>query len=101
VSCRILPLPLVEYIKSFLNTGIYIPPSHLTAGTSSSILHISRLLFILDPQRSFRFILVDTSDQFKPDYWSRVVAVFTTGQTWQFKNCKWSDQQELFRNVLG
>jgi parafibromin len=56
----------------------------------------------MDPSpRLVRFILVDTPDQFKPDYWNRVVAVFTTGQTWQFKSYKWRDPQELFRHVLG
>lgn len=30
-----------------------------------------------------------------------MVAVFTTGQTWQFKSYKWRDPQELFRHVLG
>jgi parafibromin len=44
---------------------------------------------------------VDSPDQFKPDYWNRVVAVFTTGQTWQFRGYKWREPQELFGHVLG
>lgn len=48
-----------------------------------------------------RFILVETSDNFKPDYWSRVVAVFTTGQAWQFKGYKWQNPAELFSHALG
>jgi parafibromin len=48
-----------------------------------------------------RFILVEGPEQFKPEYWSRVVAVFTTGQSWQFKNYKWSHPNELFRHVPG
>ena len=51
--------------------------------------------------RPIRFIIVDTPEQFKPEYWSRVVAVFTTGQKWQFKSYKWSDPSELFRNTMG
>ena len=90
-------------IKSFLDGGTYIPPDNALAGSSNSanILHISRLLPSIDPQRPLRFILVDTPEQFKPDYWSRVVAVFTTGQTWQFKSYKWQAPPELFKNVLG
>ena len=38
---------------------------------------------------------------FKPDYWSRVVAVFTTGQAWQFKSYKWQSPPDLFSHVLG
>jgi parafibromin len=48
-----------------------------------------------------RFILVDSPEQFKPEYWGRVVAVFTTGQTWQFKSYKWSNPTDLFRHTLG
>jgi parafibromin len=44
---------------------------------------------------------VDTPEQFKPEYWSRVVAVFTTGQMWQFKSYKWQQPTELFRNTMG
>lgn len=30
-----------------------------------------------------------------------MVAVFTTGQQWQFKSYKWSNPQELFSKVAG
>lgn len=92
-------------IKSFLDAGVYIPAndsSHAAAsGNTATILHIQRSLPSIDPTRPFRFILVDTPDQFKPDYWNRVVAVFTTGQTWQFKSYKWQSAQELWRHALG
>ncbi|KAL6717234.1 accessory factor associated with RNA polymerase II [Lecanora helva] len=91
-------------IKSFLESGTYIPPDSALAGSSgatANILHVSRLLPSIDTQRPFRFILVDTPEQFKPDYWNRVVAVFTTGQTWQFKSYKWQNAPDLFKNALG
>ncbi|KAL8991914.1 MAG: hypothetical protein Q9169_007536 [Polycauliona sp. 2 TL-2023] len=86
-------------IKSFLHDGLYTPPQ--TSSSQANILHLTRLLPTIDPHRPLRFILVDTPEQFKPDYWSRVVAVFTTGQTWQFKGYKWQDPRELFKEVLG
>lgn len=86
-------------IKSFLDSGVYIPPDSTSA--NANILHISRLLPTIDAQRPLRFILVDTPEQFKPDYWSRVVAVFTTGQTWQFKSYKWQSPPDLFSHALG
>lgn len=91
-------------IKSFLESGVYIPPDSSLAGSSgqtATILHLTRLLPSIEPHRPLRFILVDTPEQFKPDYWSRVVAVLTTGQTWQFKSYKWQTAPELFKNVLG
>lgn len=90
-------------IKSFLESGTYVPSdsASLTSSASASILHVSRLLPSIDAARAMRFIIVDTPEQFKPEYWSRVVAVFTTGQVWQFKSYKWQDPQELFRHTLG
>lgn len=86
-------------VKSFLNNGIYTAPDSSSA--APNLLHLTRLLPSIDHSRPLRFILVDTPDQFKPDYWSRVVAVFTTGQTWQFKSYKWTQPQELFTHALG
>ncbi|KAL3418242.1 Cdc73 family RNA pol II accessory factor [Phlyctema vagabunda] len=90
-------------IKSFLEGGTYIPAdsSGSSSSSSASILHISRLLPSIDSTRPIRFIIVDTPEQFKPEYWSRVVAVFTTGQVWQFKSYKWQQPTELFRHTLG
>ncbi|AEO55274.1 hypothetical protein MYCTH_2298931 [Thermothelomyces thermophilus ATCC 42464] len=84
--------------KSFLEGGRYTPPDH---SSTSTMLHVSRLVKDIDPSRPMRFILVEGPEQFKPEYWNRVVAVFTTGQTWQFKNYRWSNPSELFKHVLG
>lgn len=65
------------------------------------MLQISRVLPTIDPHRPTRFILVESPENFKPDYWNRVVAVFTTGQAWQFKGYKWAQPQDLFNKVLG
>ena len=88
-------------IRSFLEKGVYSPPDSSSLAASTSVLHISRTLPGVDPSRALRFILVDSTEQFKPDYWNRVVAVFTTGQAWQFKGYKWQSPQELFSHVLG
>ncbi|TKA68094.1 hypothetical protein B0A49_04043, partial [Cryomyces minteri] len=87
---------------SFLTDGLYVPPTHASLSSSTAtILHVSRLLPSIDAARPLRFVLVDTPDQFKPDYWNRVVAVFTTGQTWQFKGYRWQQPAELFAHALG
>ncbi|KIW55968.1 hypothetical protein PV05_04671 [Exophiala xenobiotica] len=89
-------------VKTFLDTGLYVPPDHptLSTQTTANLLHITRTLHSLG-EKPYRFILVDSPEQFKPDYWSRVVAVFTTGQVWQFRGYKWREPQELFGHVLG
>ncbi|KAL4986370.1 RNA pol II accessory factor, Cdc73 family-domain-containing protein [Aspergillus falconensis] len=107
-------------VRSFLGDGVFVPPDHPTLAMSSSaasnILYIHRPLGISDPSSSSsralssqghharkptRFILVDSTANFKPDYWQRLVAVFTTGQTWQFKSYKWSSPPELFKHASG
>lgn len=70
-------------------------------GAMSNMLHVQRIIPSIDPNRPMRFILVEGPEAFKPEYWNRIVAVLTTGQTWQFKNYKWSDPNELFKHTLG
>ncbi|KAK5987930.1 Cell division control protein 73 [Cladobotryum mycophilum] len=87
-------------------------PIILLSPSASSLLRMSnarsfledgkfRIIPAIDPNRPMRFILVEGSEQFKPEYWNRIVAVFTTGQTWQFKNYKWSNPNDLFKHTMG
>ncbi|GKU05514.1 cell division control protein 73 [Fusarium langsethiae] len=86
-------------VRSFLEDGKFVPTD--ASGTTATMLHVQRLVPSIDPNRPMRFILVEGSEAFKPEYWNRIVAVLTTGQTWQFKNYKWSDPNELFKHTLG
>jgi parafibromin len=85
--------------RSFLEGGRFAPADN--TATMPNLLHLSRVLRDIDPTRPMRFVLVEGADQFKPEYWNRVVAVFTTGQAWQFKSYKWTTPAELFRRVPG
>jgi parafibromin len=85
--------------RSFLEDGKFVPPD--AGASTASMLHVQRVVRGIDPNRPMRFILVEGPEQFKPEYWNRVVAVFTTGQTWQFKNYKWSSPNELFKHAPG
>src|SRR5690606_37106468 len=67
----------------------------------NNLLKISRSLPNVNAAGPTRFALYDSTSAFQPDFWARVVAVFTTGQAWQFKSYKWSTPSELFRNVRG
>ncbi|KAK7738902.1 accessory factor associated with RNA polymerase II [Diaporthe eres] len=88
----------ISNVRAFLETGRYELPE---SGSTATMLNIMRVMREIDPNRAMRFILVEGPENFKPEYWNRVVAVFTTGQPWQFKNYKWSNPNELFRHVLG
>ncbi|OQE85311.1 hypothetical protein PENNAL_c0024G04422 [Penicillium nalgiovense] len=105
-------------VKSFLEEGIFVPPDHptLSSATDANLVKLERPLRLNGdasnpasassraggkPTRPTKFIVVDGTTNFKPEYWNRLVAVFTTGQTWQFKSYKWSSPPELFKHATG
>jgi parafibromin len=45
--------------------------------------------------------VIDDPTKLKDGEWDHVVAVFATGQAWQFKGWKYSTPVTLFQNVLG
>lgn len=85
-------------IKSFLSEGLYTNPDTSISGLN--MIRLQRHLPTISSQ-PLTFLLVDSPENFRPDYWSRVVAVFTTGQTWQFRDYKWQNPAELFTHALG
>jgi parafibromin len=93
-------------IKAFLQDSIYVDPNtndpalqeHLSDPTAVRNIshHFSKL------NKKFTFLVVNNTDRFtRPEYWDRVVAIFSTGQEWQFKNYKWSNPKELFQKIKG
>ncbi|KTW29290.1 hypothetical protein T552_01245 [Pneumocystis carinii B80] len=91
-------------IKRFLEEGVFVPPEEALQINGGN--RVSELIAISHTSRiakglSYRFVIVQGVDKFRPDYWDRVVCVFTTGQAWQFKEYKWSEPRELFHHVKG
>ena len=89
--------------KTFLSDGVFTPPNTTDSSSTSAsanMIQIQRLLPSISSQ-PLTFILVDSTTSFKPTYWSRVVAIFTTGQLWQFKSYKYTNPAELFANYPG
>ncbi|KAH7062876.1 RNA pol II accessory factor, Cdc73 family-domain-containing protein [Paraphoma chrysanthemicola] len=85
-------------IKQFLDDGVFTPTD--AAATSTNMVRVQRVMPSISTS-PITFILVDSTTSFKPTYWSRVVAIFTTGQTWQFKTYKYSNPAELFSHYPG
>lgn len=85
-------------IKTFLDDGIFTPTD--AASASTNMVRVQRVMPSIS-HSPLTFILVDSTASFKPTYWSRVVAIFTTGQTWQFKTYKYSNPIELFSHYPG
>ncbi|KAL5115172.1 accessory factor associated with RNA polymerase II [Pleosporales sp. CAS-2024a] len=85
-------------VKHFLDDGVFTPAD--TTSASTNMVRVQRVMPAISSS-PLTFILVDSTTSFKPTYWSRVVAIFTTGQTWQFKAYKYSNPAELFSHYPG
>ncbi|KAJ3003828.1 UNVERIFIED_CONTAM: hypothetical protein HDU68_005481, partial [Siphonaria sp. JEL0065] len=48
-----------------------------------------------------QYHVYDSVDRLKPDDWDRIVAVFATGQEWQFKGWKFGPPVNIFAKVRG
>lgn len=87
-------------IKEFLETGRFVEPKpglRPELGVVTISHPSDRLL-----NAAHTIMVVDNVDMFtKPEYWDRVVAIFTTGQAWQFAKYKYSKPEALFQKYAG
>lgn len=91
-------------IKCFLEQGTYIDPNTTDPEQQKLLNHadLTTVTHVFPRVGKLSFMIVNNTDKFtKSEYWDRTCAVFTTGQTWQFKNYKWSKPSELFSNLKG
>jgi parafibromin len=76
-------------VKTFLEEGKFIPPAiaakEAGGGRGPELLHISHKSSRFGG-RAIRYVVVEGTEKFKPDYWERVVCVFTTGNA-SLRNC--------------
>lgn len=91
-------------VKEFLGEGRFVPPEEAIRLSGDS--KAPELVALSHPtsrvrRGELRFVVVDGVDQFKPDYWERVVCIFTTGQAWQFRDYHISEPVKLFHAYKG
>ena len=104
-------------VRALLQDGVFVPPEEARKQAGG----IPELVVTIQsrssdapnrPQgRARRVLVVDSAEAVnrlgtgapgsEQDPWNRVIAVFTTGQLWQFKNYRWTDPRDLFRNAMG
>lgn len=94
-------------VKSFLQNGRFVDVHDPNfSGNTSSAGETNMVQLVRHSKRfnkDIKFVVVSNVEKFfvKPEYWDRVVAVFTTGQEWQFKNYKVNQPNLLFQKVKG
>ena len=86
-------------IKKFLEDSVYVHPRDVAGPHPDVITVVKKLDRFAKP---VKFLIANNTRLFtKPEYWDRVVAVFTTGHAWQFNNYQWSNPSELFQRCKG
>ncbi|CDO93521.1 unnamed protein product [Kluyveromyces dobzhanskii CBS 2104] len=89
----------VANIRQFLEESNYIHPKDLPTSHKDLVTAVKKFDRI---SRPIKFLIVNNTKLFtQPEYWDRVVAVFTTGHEWQFTNYQWSTPAELFQHCKG
>lgn len=87
-------------VKSFFENSEYVE-NDPTKKMANGLVMINHNFSKLTPS-PYQIIVVDNVDIFtKPDYWNRVVAIFTTGQEWQFSKYKYPNPEFLFQRYAG
>lgn len=87
-------------IKQFLQDSDYRSPRELSVNIKEDLVTVEKKFDNIS--RPVRFMIVNNIRMFtKPEYWDRIVAVFTTGHEWQFNNYQWNTPHELFQHCKG
>lgn len=99
VSPATTALISLSNIKAFLEEGRFEPPSMKRPENGVAIIHHESDKLV---PTAHNIMVVDNVDLFtKPEYWDRVVAIFTTGQAWQFAKYKYTKPEALFQKYPG
>lgn len=90
----------IANIKQFLLESNYINPREISVSLKDDLVTLEKKFDKI--HKPIRFLVVNNTRMFtKPEYWDRVVAVFTTGHAWQFNNYQWNTPQALFQHCKG
>ena len=85
----------------FLDKGVYV--SSEDKRKSGAVRGSSAFFTRVDPKtgRAMKYKVMDNPVTLKDEDWAQVVAVFVSGQAWQFKGWKWSNPVDVFKHAMG
>lgn len=89
--------------KDFLLDGVYYSVEEKRKAGATKNRDSDGILLIRELPNGGRLVykVIDDPTKLSDEDWDRVVAVFATGQAWQFKGWKYPSPVTLFQNVLG
>eukprot|EP01033_Poteriospumella_lacustris_P005502 gene5502-3921_t len=86
--------------KKFLEEGTYVKPeAAIEMGAAAKKVDV--VVRRMGGQRVQLYKLIDDPTNLPPEEWSRIAAVFVTGQRWQFNRWRESDPVQLFQQTLA
>lgn len=86
--------------KKFLEEGKYVKPeAAIEMGAAAKKVDV--VVRQMGGQRVQLYKLIDDPTNLPPEEWSRIAAVFVTGQRWQFNRWRESDPVQLFQQTLA
>ncbi|RKP33819.1 RNA pol II accessory factor, Cdc73 family-domain-containing protein [Dimargaris cristalligena] len=88
-------------VQEFLENHTFVPSQQIHDQGVKKQARITIERTRIGQPKPLLYHVVDSVDNFKPDDWDRLAAVFTMGVTWQFKKWKWDNPRELFKHVKG
>lgn len=104
----IVPSPITscitaQNVEELLIQGIFVPSDERQYPTGGQRMHerIINRPRLPDGTGGGMYKIIDDASKLTDKDWDRVVAVFVTGQLWQFRNWKYSNPAELFNHILG
>lgn len=83
-------------VLAFLRDARYIPSHEARAANPKKSNRIEVVHTFADCSRTKTFTIIDNTNRLAPEDWQYVVAVFATGDAWQFTGWKWADPVMLF-----
>lgn len=93
----------LQNAKEFLCDGVYYRPTdpNLEANRNPPATKVQAFLRKMTDNSTKPYKIIDDATKLPDQDWDRVVAVFVSGQLWQFRGWKYSDPTSLLSKVRG
>lgn len=100
VPAAISSLISISNAKQFFEEGKFVSPEE--SNSLSSVKPNKIQIRVRNSSNNLEtYIVTDRPQNLQPNDWKRVVAIFTNGKEWEFKNCRYTNPTELFSKYPG
>jgi parafibromin len=97
VPAALTSLITIFNVDGFLNKGLF-KTTEEARKTSQAKYHDIKITHAHKSGASITYRIIDNPQSLKDRDWDSVVAVFASGQSWQFKGWRWEQPVDIFNN---